>query len=629
MFSTYTHLSISTTAKAAICQPLAPLPHPASAPHDGKTEEFLAGKDLLSCYDFVEQSCEYTLKQLSRMQKQGECLEECREAVASLMYAAARFSDLPELRELRDIFQQRYGNRLEAFVNQKFVEKLSLRPPASERRLQVLQEIASEFSIKWDSRGFERRMATPSAAAQKLRSERNERGNRRRTLLLLPAARPPSLQRSPSTAADFISTVDTQKVDIAKPRHGLLEGKKSRIRDCGEDNTLANHCFSEWKETIEYREKSVLRAGGSSLHGDGGELSSRGRHTVTESKLSYPFEKVDAELKVERSDVSSHGKIFENNVHSGYINGICNPRKGEREALFCEKAEFSRSYLKPVGRTENVTSSNYSNKDNVLNTTRKGVEDGSDRLKSCLSYALPPPYVKLKDSTPRPPYIKPKEDKHRHGRGSTHASSYQLDGHSIDAGCEDHLVAPAKVKNDDPEKDLEKISLPKPRSIRRKHHKSPTSYNLVDALEEDVGAVVSRSASSGRKDHSRKGLQILFEEEHHRKDDEERMIDQLLIHYCKKSSSNDDGKLRKKSCRQINGNVGESSLDDGDVKSEGFTHPTRSVSLPHEQPTSPQPKKFFTRANTLQPDHNQARHVHPKLPDYDDLAARFAALKGR
>lgn len=48
-----------------------------------------------------------------------ECPEECREAVASLMYAAARFSDLPELRELRDIFQQRYGSCIEAFVNKK------------------------------------------------------------------------------------------------------------------------------------------------------------------------------------------------------------------------------------------------------------------------------------------------------------------------------------------------------------------------------------------------------------------------------------------------------------------------------------------------------------------------------
>lgn len=45
-----------------------------------------------------------------------ECPEECREAVSSLMFAAARFADLPELRDLRDTFTERYGKTLEAFV---------------------------------------------------------------------------------------------------------------------------------------------------------------------------------------------------------------------------------------------------------------------------------------------------------------------------------------------------------------------------------------------------------------------------------------------------------------------------------------------------------------------------------
>lgn len=37
--------------------------------------------------------------------------------MSSLMFAAARFSDLPELRDLRDTFQERYGNSIEHSVN--------------------------------------------------------------------------------------------------------------------------------------------------------------------------------------------------------------------------------------------------------------------------------------------------------------------------------------------------------------------------------------------------------------------------------------------------------------------------------------------------------------------------------
>lgn len=50
-----------------------------------------------------------------------ECPEVCREAVSSLMFAAARFSDLPELRDLRDAFQERYGNSIEHSVNQMVI----------------------------------------------------------------------------------------------------------------------------------------------------------------------------------------------------------------------------------------------------------------------------------------------------------------------------------------------------------------------------------------------------------------------------------------------------------------------------------------------------------------------------
>jgi len=50
-----------------------------------------------------------------------ECPEECREAVASLIFAAARFADVPELRELRSVFTERYGNFLECHVNKEVV----------------------------------------------------------------------------------------------------------------------------------------------------------------------------------------------------------------------------------------------------------------------------------------------------------------------------------------------------------------------------------------------------------------------------------------------------------------------------------------------------------------------------
>lgn len=48
-----------------------------------------------------------------------ECPEECKESISTLMFAAARFADLPELRELRSLFAERYGNSLEPYVNKE------------------------------------------------------------------------------------------------------------------------------------------------------------------------------------------------------------------------------------------------------------------------------------------------------------------------------------------------------------------------------------------------------------------------------------------------------------------------------------------------------------------------------
>ena len=54
------------------------------------------------------------------------------------MFAAARFSDLPESRDLRQIFQERYGNSLECYVNQEvcihiliFIRTLHINDPFS------------------------------------------------------------------------------------------------------------------------------------------------------------------------------------------------------------------------------------------------------------------------------------------------------------------------------------------------------------------------------------------------------------------------------------------------------------------------------------------------------------------
>ncbi|XP_051131899.1 uncharacterized protein LOC127251966 isoform X2 [Andrographis paniculata] len=562
----------------------------------GRTDEYIAGMNILSCYDYLDQSCEYILKQLSTMQKLEECPEECKEVIASLMYAAARFSDLPELRDLRDTFQERYGSGLETFVNQKFVEKVSSRPATSEKKVRVLQNIASEFSINWDSKGFEKRIVGPAVVAQ----------------------------------------AEVHKADMAKQKQGLVE--KSKARSYGEGNARrrddGDHHMAGRRDANGDRENSLLKRGGNSSQSEN-EAPYHGR----QYKHSYPVENGDREMKAEISSHSSHGKMQDNGhgADTRLSNGVRNPKKWEdKDELFYGRAGFASSFGEHQGKSENEAPYDEPfGHDNRRSSSKNNHENGSTRSKTLSDCPLPPPYVKQKDKAARPPYSKPKEDE----QGNSKASGYG------DLDSNGHLFDPASsggsrkgYRHEDLDYQEEQIPLPKPRSLRRKNHKSSSSYDTEDTPE-DLSA--ANTSSGKRRDHSRKGLQGLFNEDHHRKDDEERMIDKLLLHYSKKPSSYEPGKSRKKVPDQqppftkipdeASGPSMDRSRDTRNKKHEAATAPTRSVSLPPEQTAaaaSPEPKKVYNRANSFQGE-NQAPHVHPKLPDYDDLAARFAALRGR
>ncbi|XP_031479714.1 uncharacterized protein LOC116250257 [Nymphaea colorata] len=140
-----------------------------------RAEVFITEQSRSTAYDMVEQFCASILSNLPAIQKQRECPPESMEAVASLMFAAARFADLPELRNLRGIFSERYGIAatynaadLHTFpgcaVNQEFAEIFSSKPPSTDKKLKLMREISKDSSIEWDSKAFEERVKNPHAS---------------------------------------------------------------------------------------------------------------------------------------------------------------------------------------------------------------------------------------------------------------------------------------------------------------------------------------------------------------------------------------------------------------------------------------------------------------------------------
>ncbi|XP_020228696.1 uncharacterized protein LOC109809720 [Cajanus cajan] len=119
-----------------------------------RAEWFLLEQNMLSCYKLIEKFVGCISDHVEELTKEKDCPDECKEAVPSLVYAAARFADLPELRDLRTIFTEKFGNSLEPFINKEFVEKLRCDPPSREMKIKLLYDIAQEFSIEWDDKAL-------------------------------------------------------------------------------------------------------------------------------------------------------------------------------------------------------------------------------------------------------------------------------------------------------------------------------------------------------------------------------------------------------------------------------------------------------------------------------------------
>ncbi|KAL9261152.1 IST1-like protein [Drosera capensis] len=660
----------------------------------GRIGGLVAELVLTSCYDFIDYVCEIVLKQLSVMQKHRECPEDCREAVASLMYAAARFSDLPELRDLRNVLQERYGSSLEFYVNQKLVKNITPKPPSDEKKLQLMQDIVSEFSIKWDAHGFEQRMSNASVSRQD----------------------PPKSQ-APLDAVDckfsaFCVEESVQKFeklrgwakkrnevncqygggeDVLENKHQMHVGKDRAVHDEDELNRRfngkeleTNRSKQPWREETPQRRKEhvlsspkrqhIVDANGSSareisdepkhkvdswletaggdriqhrakeinLKKDSGVPSSRRKHAVDKhDSLNH-----DSTAKPSKSSTSLERPGFQygpNQLEADWDMRVAGPRGDSQKASPQVKIEGS--------------SSNHGVEVLPAVTISEAKADG---LKSDGRPLMPPPYIKPSNAKHKAQVgltdgeREPSKARHKAQVGLTDRerglfvgdSLASLDGnateklhnrHSIHTN-ERHATVQENATNghdghtDEYYRDHGMAHpTPRRRSSRRKHTKPKSSPN-GNSNAEDEARVVRGIPTTRRRGESRKGLQILFDDYQGKmKDEEEKIIDKLLLHYSQKRPTVEPAGPRRHSTAE-SADARISSVDRARHQNNGaavaVTPLERSRSLPRQQETVSEPTKVFSRATSFQPEMlTPAKHVHPKLPDYDDLAARFAALK--
>lgn len=111
---------------------------------------------MLDVLVMVDGYCHLLLQRVNLIEHEKECPDELKEAASSLIFAAPRCGEFPELQEIRAILTSRYGKefangatdlRSNCGVNTRMIQKLSPRQSTLETRMKILQEIATENGI--------------------------------------------------------------------------------------------------------------------------------------------------------------------------------------------------------------------------------------------------------------------------------------------------------------------------------------------------------------------------------------------------------------------------------------------------------------------------------------------------
>lgn len=122
-----------------------------------RVEHVIKEQNTLEAFEMIDGYCHLIIERIVLLENQKECPKELQEATSSLIFAASRCGDLPELQSARYIFASKFGKeftnaavelRNNCGVNPKMVQKLSARQPSLEIRQRLTKEIAMEKGIK-------------------------------------------------------------------------------------------------------------------------------------------------------------------------------------------------------------------------------------------------------------------------------------------------------------------------------------------------------------------------------------------------------------------------------------------------------------------------------------------------
>jgi len=136
-----------------------------------RVEAVIREINLLQAFEIMEIYLELLVVRLNLIEKSKDIPNDMFECLSSLVYAASRVQDFPELEKIRGLLSHKFGREYvekassdlscrQYMVNENLIRCLAIGAPDQETKLQLLSEIAQEHEVEWDSHRAHQEMVT-------------------------------------------------------------------------------------------------------------------------------------------------------------------------------------------------------------------------------------------------------------------------------------------------------------------------------------------------------------------------------------------------------------------------------------------------------------------------------------
>ncbi|XP_060190986.1 uncharacterized protein LOC132620340 [Lycium barbarum] len=116
-----------------------------------RVEQLSSDERKVAVYDLLETYCEFIIFNLSYIRRHKDYPNDINEAVSTLIFASARLGDLPELVAIRKLFGERYGQRFETsalqllpgnLVSHQIIDNICTSSVSEKEKYRLVDEIA-------------------------------------------------------------------------------------------------------------------------------------------------------------------------------------------------------------------------------------------------------------------------------------------------------------------------------------------------------------------------------------------------------------------------------------------------------------------------------------------------------